>query len=203
MTGPRALVAALVPFAVVVALVVGGAAQATADVPTAKKPSITCKQLTKPELQPLVSGTISSVKVTAALDSGQQCVFSTSDAEAAIDVLVDKGGLAATAFKANVKAFTHKVAVPGVSGKAYRDTGDFTIEALNGDRYCSVSTGSADTIPGVGAIEAANGGTSDIGESNNAVIASALGTICNRIYGSGNTKPSLVGLSAPTTTSAP
>jgi hypothetical protein len=204
MTGPRARLHAVVFFAIATTVFVAGSAvPATAAVAAAKKPAITCKQLTKSQIQPLVSDTVSSVKVTAGGFAGQQCVFSNSDAEAAIDVLVDKGSEAATEFNTEVKNFTRKVAVPGVSGKAYRDTGDFTIEALYGDKYCSVSTGSADTIPGVGAIEAANGGTSDIGDANDAVLARALGTICNRIYGSGNTKPSLDGLSTPVTTTGP
>ena len=74
--------------------------------------------------------------------------------------------------------------------------------ALKGDELCSVSVGSSDTIPGVSALEEAAGGTSDIPEGANAIIAKALGTVCNRLFKKGNTTPSFAGLSTATTTSA-
>ncbi len=69
------------------------------------------------------------------------------------------------------------------------------LQQFEGDTYCSVTLGSGDTIKGVGPIEAAHGGTSDIGEPNNSIVAAALGTLCNRIFGSGNTTADLSGLS--------
>ncbi len=197
MTGPRARLLGLVPFAVAATVLLGcGSAQATVAVPAAKKPAIRCKQLTKAEIQPLMSAPIATVKVTKVSIAGQQCVFSSSDTEATIDVLVDKGTFAKKGYQEELKSYSAKVAVKDVAGaNAYRDTGDFQIVALKGDTYCSVSVGAADSIAGVGAIQAANNGSSDLSEHDNDIIATALGTICNRIYHSGNTTPSLDGLS--------
>ena len=89
-----------------------------------------------------------------------------------------------------------KVLIPGVTGKACRATGDFQMEALDGQVDCSVSVDSASTIPGVTALQ--DNGNSDgdfvLSESDNSIIATALGTVCNRVFGKGNTKPSLAGL---------
>ncbi len=120
----------------------------------------------------------------------------------AIDVLVVGGSDAKSSFQEDVRGLDSKVAVPGVGQKAYRAKGDFQISSTNGKEYCSVSVGSDDTIPGVAAIEEQNGGTSDLSESDNAVIAKALGTICNRLYKKGNTKVSLAALGTTTTTTA-
>lgn len=173
-----------------------GAPVASASVSVAQKPTVTCKQLTRAQIQPLMSAPIATVKVTKLGITGQQCVFSSVDHETAIDVVVDKGTFATKGYDQEVKSYTNKVAVKGVAGgNAYRDTGDFQTVALKGGTYCSVSVGSSDSIQGVGAIEAANNGSSNLPESDNDVIATALGTICNRIYRSGNTTPSLAGLS--------
>jgi hypothetical protein len=59
----------------------------------------------------------------------------------------------------------------------------------------------------VGQLEEAAGATGTIGNKAYAEIAAALGTVCNRVYGSGNTTPDLSGLTAaaaaaPTTTTS-
>jgi hypothetical protein len=203
--GSRACRRALLVFVVVAApalaslLALGaGAPVAGAVVRAAKKPQATCKQLTKAEIQPLLSAPIATVKTSKSGIAGQECVFSSADSEAGIDIVVDKGSFAKQGYAAEVKGYSSKVAVQGVAGAhAYRDTGDSTIVALKGDEYCSVSGG---PVPGVGATEQANGGSSNLPEHDHDVIATAFGTICNRIYGSGTTKPSLDGLSTPSTT---
>lgn len=191
----RIAVAAAAALAVLIAWGASGPA-ANAAVSVTKTPQVNCKQLTKAQIQPLLSAPIATVKVTKAGIAGQQCVFGSDAGGAAIDVLVDKGSFAKRGYDEEVKGYSNKVAVRGVTGaNAYRDTGDFQVVALKGDTYCSVSVGSSDSIPGVGAIEAANNGSSNLPEKDNDVIATALGTICNRIYRSGNTTPSLDGLS--------
>ena len=113
-----------------------------------------------------------------------------------IDVVVVKSSSAKQLFNEDVRAFSHKVVVRGVTGKAYRATGDFQMEGLDGQVDCSVTVDSAATIPGVAALQ--NNGNSDgdfqLSESDNSIISTALGTICNRLFGKGNTKPSLTGL---------
>jgi hypothetical protein len=169
-------------------------------------PPVTCKQLTKAQIQPFTTVPITQVKVTAALNTsnptGQQCVWSGSGESGGIDVLVLKGK---QNYNQDVRDSHLTMAVPGVGDKAARAKGDFQIDALKGDEFCSVSVGESDEIPGVSTLEAAAGDTSDIPESANATIAKALGTICNRLFKNGNTTPSFAGLSAATatTTSAP
>lgn len=51
-------------------------------------------------------------------------------------------------------------------------------------------------MPGVSPLEEAAGDTTHIAESAYQEVADALGTLCNRIYGSGNTTPDLSGLLA-------
>ena len=51
-------------------------------------------------------------------------------------------------------------------------------------------------MPGVGQLEEAAGGTSNIGDANDALEAAAVATLCNRIFGSGNTTPDLSALLA-------
>jgi hypothetical protein len=125
---------------------------------------------------------------------GQQCVYSGPDGNGAIDVLVIKGK---QYYKQDVRDSHLTVAVPGIGDKAARAKGDFQIDALKGDEFCSVSVGSSDTIPGVAALEDAANGTSDIPENANATIAKALGTVCNRLFKKGNTTPSSPGSPQP------
>ena len=139
----------------------------------------TCKQLPKSEIQQLLSVQIAKVKVTSALQTGQQWVYSGSDGGDDIDVLVIGGSEAKPGFQEDVKGMSPKVAVKGVGDKAYREKGDFQIDSIKGSEFCSVSVGSDDSVPGVAALE--TNGTSDIPESANAIIATALGTICNRL----------------------
>ena len=153
-----------------------------------------CKQLTKEQVQPLMVNAITDVKVTAAGTDGegQQCVFSAPDGTGAIDVLVLGGADAQPAYAGAIKAESHgPVAVPGVGDKASRDTGDGEIDSIKGDLYCAVSLGSSGDVPGIAKLEQAAGGTTHIAESAYAAEAAALGTLCNRIYGGGNTTPDL------------
>jgi hypothetical protein len=156
----------------------------------------TCNQVTKAQIQPLMSTPITKVKITKDSSTGQQCVYSSASGGAAIDVRIVKGGFAKQSFQEEVVSFSRNIAVPGVGQKTLRANGDYQIDSLSGNEYCSVSVAGATTVPGVAALEnAANG--SKIPESANAIIASALGTICNRLYKKGTTTPSLAGLATP------
>ena len=157
--------------------------------------SVTCNQLTKADVQPLLVDPITTVAVTAAgIDGeGQQCVFGTAS-DGAVDVLVLRGDEATSGYAQEIQGMTKPVSVPGIGDKAARDTGDDQPDAIKGDVFCSVSLGTDQGVPGVAALEQAAGGTSNIGEQANGIVAAALGTLCDRIYGSGNTTPDLSGL---------
>jgi hypothetical protein len=163
--------------------------------------AVTCKQVTEAEVQPLSTDPITQDTVTAesegSLGTGQQCVLSGADGDGTVDILVLGGSGASNAYAEALTSETDgQVAVSGVGDKASRDKGDDQINAIKGNVYCSVTLGSDDTVPGVAAIEDANGNTSDIGAAADTIVAVALGTLCNRIWGSGSTTPDLSGLSA-------
>ena len=156
--------------------------------------TVSCKQLTKEQVQPLIVYPITDIKVTAAGTDGegQQCIFDGNNGDGAIDVLVLGGTDGPPAYASAIKAELHgPVDVPGVGDKASRETGDGEINSIKGNLYCSVSLSSNGDVPGIGKLEQAAGGTTHIAERAYAAEAAALGTLCNRIYGSGNTTPDL------------
>ncbi len=55
----------------------------------------------------------------------------------------------------------------------------------------------------MGPLEEAHGATNNIGENFYDTIAQAMGTLCNRIYGSGNTTPDLSSLLTADATATP
>jgi hypothetical protein len=176
------------------------AAQQSSSASIGGSAKASCKQLTDAEVQPLITDKIVKDDVTDASigsDSpGQQCVFSGADGAGAVDVLVIAGPQAAPGYASEIAGYSDGVvAVPGIGDKASREKGDDQVVALKGDVYCSVSLG-GDDVPGIGTLEEAAGGTTHIAESAYADSAEALGTLCNRIYGSGNTTPDLSDLLA-------
>ena len=166
-----------------------------------------CKQLTFAEVQPLITDTVISVATTAITGDGhgQQCVFDAkgTDSTGSITVQVLSGSEGTAAYAQEVGGESKPVAVSGVGDKASRDTEDGEINALKGDVYCSVSYSSNDEVPGVGPLEEAHGSTNNIGENFYDAIAKALGTLCNRIYGSGSTTPDLSSLLQADATATP
>jgi hypothetical protein len=175
--------------------------------------STTCNQLTKADVQPLLSQPITSVvvKPAGAKGEGQQCSFGLVDVSAAISVTVLPENDILQNYDGDIRSTAKPVSVPGIGDKAFRDGdhGSASITALKGDVYCSVAPQS-DDMPGVAQLEDAAGNTSNIGDKAYSEIAAAAGTLCDRIYGSGNTTPDLTDLvaagaaaaSQPTTTTA-
>jgi hypothetical protein len=186
---------------------------ATTGVLTAKSghaPKGGCSQLTKAQVQPLIVNPITKVTVKAVTAEqytlskkriGQECVFAAGPGDSeALTVTVISGNIAARAYSADVQGLEGAVAVHGVGTKAVRAPVDAkgaaattTLSALKGTTYCSVSPQDGD-VPGEGQLEEAAGATADIGNKAYAEIAAAIGTVCNRIFGSGNTTPDLTGL---------
>jgi hypothetical protein len=183
-----------------------------------------CSQLTKAQVQSLIVNPITKVTVKAVTAEqytgstkriGQECVFAAGSADSeALTVTVISGPVAARAYAADVQGLDGAVAVPGVGTKAVRAPVDAngaaattTLSALKGTTYCSVAPQDGN-VPGEAQLEEAAGATADIGNKAYAEIAAAVGTVCNRIFGSGKTTPDLTGLTqagaaaaaAPTTT---
>jgi hypothetical protein len=185
-----------------------GAGAAAAAAPDATSGSANCKQLTFAEVQPLLIEKIVSVAVTVpeVNGTGQQCVFTgkATDRTGAVDVLVLTGSEATQAYAEDVAGESDgAVAIAGIGDKASRDKGDGQVTSIKGSTYCAVTLGSGDDVPGVGPLEEAAGATTHIAESAYDTVAKALGTLCNRIYGSGNTTPDLSSLIAADATAVP
>ena len=219
-TGPPAALIG-VTSAMVLFLSVPGASAATSALAakSGHTPKAGCSQLTKAEVQPLIVNPITKATVRAVTAArytgstkriGQECVFAAGSGDSeALSVTVINGPFAARAYAADVQGLSPRpVAVPGVGSKAVRARVDAkgaasttTLSALKGQTYCSVSPQDGD-IPGEGQLEEAAGDTADIGNKAYAEIAAAIGTVCNRIFGSGNTTPDLTGLSQAGTAAA-
>ncbi len=159
----------------------------------------TCKQLTYADVQPLVVDPITKVAVTAgsaADNNGQRCVWGTSSTSDAMAITVLNGDDAKNMFSSDVQSIT-AVSLTGVGDKAARDGshGSDIVTSMKGDLYCSVTPGDG-AVPGIAQLEDAAGNSANIGDKAYAEQSAAAGTLCNRIYGSGNTTPDLSDLKA-------
>jgi hypothetical protein len=150
--------------------------------------------LTAADVQSLMTNVVAGDDVSdVGLDSdGQQCVFHDMDSEQAVDIIVVPASDAAIGYDQAKKQATDPVPLDGVGDEAFRETGDLDPYAEHGGIMCTVSLSEAIEIPGVDALVV--GGKLDLTEDQNVIIAKALGTVCNRIFGAGNTEPDLSGL---------
>lgn len=159
----------------------------------------TCSQLTKADFQALLSPIVTGVTVMPAGSNtkGQTCKATTADESSAISITVLPANDQQQNYNDDVVSLAQPVSVAGVGDKASRDGGDdtATVTSTKGNLYCSV-TPQTDDIPGVAQLEDAAGHKSDIGDKYYAEIVAAVATLCNRVYGSGNTTPDLTGLKA-------
>jgi hypothetical protein len=182
---------------------------------TTGDPKATCDQITKADVQPMFpTETITKVTVKAAgtTSKGQSCLFATNDTSSLLFVNVMSGEDAKNAYQADTIGFgSDAVAVSGIGDKAARNGthSDPIVTSMKGDLYCSVIP-QIDDFVGVQPLMVAAGNSGNIGDTYYAQAAAAYGTLCNRVYGSGNTTPDLSALTAagasaasqPTTTTA-
>jgi hypothetical protein len=157
----------------------------------------TCKQLTIDQVQPQLKDPITTVVVTAfgLSGTGQECRFEAAETSVNVDVTVVGGSDGTAEYNSDVSGFASPAALPGVGDQAMWDKGDesASFAALKDGVYCSVGVDGED-VPGVGALMDAANNTNNIGDANYLIIATAEATLCNRIYGSGNTTVDLSGL---------
>jgi hypothetical protein len=175
----------------------GSSTAPDASVPPTGGTTATCKQLTFADVQPLLDAPITNVEVSAAGISGggQECRFEAADPSSNVDVTVIGGADGTTEYNGSVAEFASPAPLPGVGDQAMWDSNDESpgFAAIKGDVYCSVGV-EAEDVPGVGALMDAADNTNQIGDANYLIISTALATVCNRIYGSGNTTIDLSGL---------
>ena len=166
----------------------------------------TCSQLTKAQIQPLLVHSVTRLTVapvpglkylSSAKQVGQTCTFADTETSNAFAVVVIAGPSAARAYKDDLHSLGPTLAhVPVVSGgKAVRQRADkhgsvstAEVTSINGSTYCAVIPQEGET-PGEARLEKAAGDTAAIGDKAYSDIAAAIGTVCNRIYGSGSTNP--------------
>jgi hypothetical protein len=166
-----------------------------------------CTSVTKANAQALMTDPITTVKTSAfgriPNPDGQLCTLST-DNGGSLDITVVPDSDQLVNYAAQLKEFAKPITVPGIGERAARDGAaeSGAMISIKGGTVCSV-TASDEDIPGVGKLDLAAGATIHIGDANYAIIAAALGTLCNRIYGSGNTTPDLSGLSTTGVGSTP
>ncbi|HLY14587.1 MAG TPA: hypothetical protein VKR24_09565 [Candidatus Limnocylindrales bacterium] len=177
--------------------VAGASSGPAASVAPTGGATATCKQLQFADVQPLLDAPITNVEVTAAglSGGGQECRFEAADPSVNVDVTVVGGDDGTTQYNSDISEFDHPAPLPGVGDKAMWDSNDESagFAAIKGNEYCSVGV-EAEDVPGVGALMDAADNTNQIGDANYLIIATALATVCNRIYGSGNTTVDLSGL---------
>jgi len=175
----------------------GGAGQS--DAAASGKPAVTCDQLTFAQVQPFIGDKVTKDDVMVLNVeglSGETCDFSNGTGDGnTVSVEVLKGSGTAGAYDSDVKNDTDGVVtVPGVGDKASREKGGGSLSALKGDVYCA--TGVDEEMTDIGTLESAANGTTHIAENLYQDAAIAVGTLCNRIFGSGNTTPDLSALDA-------
>lgn len=168
--------------------VTGGAAAGPGGAITT---TATCRQLTIAQVQPLIDDKITSVTVTPPAGGGQQCVF--KGADASLYVTVIGGDLAAQTYTSDMQSMTPATPIPGVGTQAIRGD-EAELSSIDGALYCSVRPADSGNVPGLAALMHAAGDSGNISPVAYQVAAAALGTLCNRIYGTGNITPDLSGI---------
>ena len=169
---------------------------------TTGDPKAKCDQITKADVQPMFpTETITKVTVKAAgtISKGQSCLFASADTSNLLFVNVMSGQDAKNAYQTDTIGFgSNAIAMSGIGDKAARDGshGDPIVTSMHGDLYCSVLP-QIDDFVGVQRRMVAAGNTANIGDKYYAAAAAAYGTLCNRVYGSGNTTPDLSALTTP------
>ena len=158
----------------------------------------TCRQLTIAQVQPLVDDKITSITVTTPAGGGQQCSF--KGADASLYVTVIGGDLAAQTYASDVQSMAPATPVSGVGSQAVRGE-EAELSSIDGSVYCSVRPADSGNVPGLAALMHAAGDSGNISPVAYQVAAVALGTLCNRIFGTGNTTPDLSGI--PKVSAAP
>jgi hypothetical protein len=188
--------------AVGLAAVIAPAAIAQSAIAAGSVP--TCAGLTKAQLQPLlvykitkiVDKTVSGEMYFAGNKKvGETCVVNDTDTSNALAITVLGGSVATKQFTDDSVSEKPTISVPGIGDKAFREKADSKgsvgtpiVSAIKGSTYCSVTPNDGQA-PGEARLEKAAGDSSDIGDSAYADIDAADGTLCNRIFHSGNTSP--------------
>ncbi len=174
-----------------------GAAASTAS-HDAGSPINPCTTLTIADVQPLLTPKLGSTKAgTQPLlkpNDLHTCTFLSADGDDLLTVSTYVSDSAPSMFDQFRQSEDSPTDVPGVGAKAYRGDENAQVTALSGDVMCIVDVARCRRHAGADRLYDENGHHTDIGAPAFDVIAKADGTLCNRIFGSGDTTPDLSGL---------
>ena len=150
-----------------------------------------CNTLTPADVQFLLADPAIGPTVTAiGTDSdGQQCDFNNADDDETVEVQVFPSADPALGFAAQQQSESSSVPVAGVGDQAFRDADDYLPTAEANGITCSVSA-SVDEIPAASSL-IVDGHSITLTGPQEDIVATALGTLCNKIFGSGPTTPDL------------
>lgn len=122
-------------------------------------------------------------------NGGQRCIFNNADEDQTVEVDVVATSDPVLGFAAAKAQEPNAVPVAGVGDQAFRAPDDYTPTAEGSGITCFV-TASIDQIPAASAM-IVDGHSITLTAPQQDAVATALGTICNRLFGSGSTTPDL------------
>lgn len=155
-----------------------------------------CDMLTPADVQFLMTDKTSGPKVspTGTDNDGQLCDFNNAAVDETVEVLVLPSSDPTFGYAAQKSEKTGAVSLSGVGEQAFREADDYDPIATNHGVTCSVSA-SIDDVPAAAKL-IVGGHSITLTPTQQTAVAEALGTVCNRIFGSGSTTPDWTSLHA-------
>lgn len=174
------------------------AALTSTGVTTGGKQVDPCAVITPAQVQPLQTDKLGKTQAVTQPVLGSSpihsCTYHTANGDTGITVDVYVGSQASNLYAQDRRSRGTPTAVPGVGQQAVHGDEDPDVSAISGDTLCTVEVADPGTVPGAARLYDENGHHTDIGAPAFDTIAAALGTLCNRIFGAGNTTPNLAPL---------
>lgn len=151
----------------------------------------TCDMLTPADVQflmtdPAIGPTVSPISEDG---SGQRCDFNNADVDQTVEVIVGPSSDPIFGYAAQKNSTAGAVPVSGVGNQAFRKPDDYDPTADGDGVTCSVSA-SIDDVPAAASL-IVGGHSITLTSVQQDTVATAIGTVCNRVFGSGNTTPDL------------
>lgn len=152
-----------------------------------------CVKLTAAVVQPFFTAPVKlRQKDEPKSDSSAECFFDTADGESEFQVYTATGDLADAFYNENLKQDgVPSVPITGVGDKAVREPHDIWLYARKGSVFCMIH-GDRHTRRQVRGLQ--KFADKPIPDDLATRYAQQLGTLCNRIFGSGPVAPSFTGL---------
>jgi hypothetical protein len=176
-------------------------AQTTDQSQNAKSQS--CEQLSVADVQPFYKSPVAKTTVdqNSVVQGTSECFFKTTPQGSSLQIITTSSA-ALIAQDAMTAKHDGKpgVPLPGIGDKAIRQADDVWVFATQGGVFCAVQGNhAADSAQNAAALELRGLKTSDvrsgkIPDATAQALAEQLGTLCNKIFGSGNMTPSFAGL---------